>query len=115
MKTKIYNWLLKKVEPKFTPEQKKKINEFKMIFRIHFEGYDQIDIPTEYIPISKFGITDLKFKFDKNNFLTVEIVLLRPGILIGKGGRTINTLSNYLSKHDMKITITESKLWNRLK
>lgn len=114
MKTKIYNWLLKQLAPKYTKKQISRINEFKMFFRAHFEGWDEIDRPSDYILVKQFGITDFLYEF-KDNKLIVTVVLCNPGILIGKAGRTIDSLNNYLGRFDCKVIIKESNLWKRLK
>lgn len=62
---------------------------------------------------SSLEITDavVKNKFD---YVHVCITLQRPGILIGKGGKTIDGLKKYLQeilKKDVVIDIKESKLW----
>ena len=61
------------------------------------------------------GITNLKFRKIKNQ-IEITITLERPGLLIGKGGSTINKLSEFLSNCPrdylpVKINIIESKLW----
>ncbi len=114
MKKYIYNWLLKQLAPKYNKEQIKQINKFKQLFRIYFEGYDQLDTPNNPIPIKTFEITDLLFSF-KGEMLIVTIVLCRPGILIGKGGKTIDELNTFMLNFNMKVEIQESKLWRNLK
>lgn len=118
MKKKLLLWVLKQLNPKYTKKQIELINKFKSTFRIFFEGgyeYDQVyDV---YIPLTQFGITNLDFSFTKDQKLNVKITLVRPGILIGKGGKTIDSLTNYLKDvcNLNELTIEESKLWNRLK
>lgn len=59
------------------------------------------------------GITDIKTKINKKR-ITIIITLERPGLLIGKGGETIDSLQNYLNRilnRDVKFLIKESKLW----
>lgn len=83
--------------------------------RTYFEGviigdpYMQID-PIVDIPILQLGITNVAFKF-KRSEIVLSIWLYRPGLLIGKGGRTIDGLMEYLSdeKRKVKISIHESK------
>ena len=70
------------IKKEYTQEQIKLINRLKVQFKIYFEDWD-------YIHISKFEITDFDFKF-KNNEVIWKIILNRPGILIGKEGRTID-------------------------
>lgn len=82
-------------------------------FRWFFEGYDYMDEPVIDIPIPKFGITNLRFREFKDK-IVFEITLERPGILIGKGGRCINSLTEHLTERMSKkveILIKESKLW----
>jgi len=110
----LFNFAAKKigyVKNEYTQEQIKLINRLKVQFKIYFEGWD-------YIHISKFEITDFDFKF-KNNELIWKIILNRPGFLIGKGGRTIDGLKEYLNSSNenwnIKIDLEESKLWRSLK
>jgi ribosomal protein S3 len=54
---------------------------------------------------------DVKIKRHK---ITVTVTLGRPGLLIGKAGRTIDALKAYLEKiaeREVEIKIKESKLW----
>ena len=56
-------------------------------------------------------ITDVNAK-KKMNKIIVTITLGRPGLLIGKGGKTIDDLNGYLAdrfKKEVKIKIIESK------
>ena len=113
MKTKLIKWLLKLLQLKsFTKDEIKEINCFNSSFHNFFEGgygYEQV---CEYpIPISKFGITDLKYQF-KDNQLIVTIILLRPGIIIGKGGIVIIALKEFMNDQNVKIKLEESKLWH---
>lgn len=102
-----------------TEDQKNKINKFKTCFRIYFEGYDQTDEPINktYIHISRFEITNITYTFTKNDKLNIKMELCHPGILIGKGGKTIESLVKYLSDicDVEKFEIKESDLWKRLK
>lgn len=116
MKTKLIQWLYNYLQPKYTSKQKAHINRFKSVFRCYFEGgygYDAV-VSSESCRIHTFEITDLQFQF-KDDFLTITIVLGRPGILIGKGGKTIDGLNEWLKSDNMKITVKESKLWRFVK
>ena len=116
MRTKIINWLLKLLQPKFTKEQIKRINFTKSILKTYFDGCYEVDPIEKNITTYSLGITNIEFHFEKD-LLILSITLLRPGLLIGKGGRTIDKLSEHLngSKKPVKIHIIESKLWNRIK
>ncbi len=60
-----------------------------------------------------FEISDIKTE-DESNTVIVTITLGRPGVLIGKGGRTIDSLKEHLTKHFQKnteIRIIETTLW----
>ena len=61
--------------------------------------------------------TDVKIFEEKTKF-TLQITTHRPGILIGKGGRTIDALKEYLNKGQfpkpVQIDIKESKMWLKL-
>ncbi|MFW6243354.1 MAG: KH domain-containing protein [bacterium] len=128
MFTKIKNnliaWLLKNLEGEtfYTEEQIKAINKFKSCFRIFFEGcnYDYIEqIYDNYVPIRNFEITNFKFYFEENKMF-VTITLERPGLLIGKGGHTIDSLKNYINDvfkdkfKKVELNIQESKLWSNI-
>lgn len=121
MFTKIHNWFINLFikEKTYTAEQIRAINKFKSCFRIFFEGiyYEYTEpIYENYIRIINFGVTNLDFDFPKNKMI-ITITLERPGILIGKGGRTIDSLKEYLNNifkdkfDEVKIDIKESKLW----
>lgn len=60
-------------------------------------------------------ITDIRILDDKQGYLEFEVTLNWPGLLIGKGGWTIDALieylKEYLSKEQVVIKIKESKLW----
>lgn len=71
--------------------------------------------------LSSLGITNIEVEFgDKSKDIfdyEVTITLERPGLLIGKGGRTINELTKTLSEElegEVKIYIHESSLWKNL-
>jgi len=89
--------------------------KIKTLFKLYFEGCDNSGYDAhEYIPIIKFGVTDLKFtKFPDK--IEMMITLERPGLLIGKAGRTIDGVAAYLTRLlDIKvdIRIRESNIWN---
>lgn len=96
----------------FSKEEGKK-RELKNAFRLYFEGIESMKIePIEPMSVFKLGITDIQFEF-KPEVIEMTITLERPGLLIGKGGRTIDGVTEFLSKKDtpVKIKIIESKLW----
>jgi predicted RNA-binding protein Jag len=108
-------------EKTYTKEQIKAINKFKSCFRIFFEGctYEYIEqIYETHIPIRNFEITNLTFDFPKNDMI-VTIRLENPGILIGKGGGTIDSLKEYITDvfngqfKNVELNIVESKLWRQ--
>jgi len=61
--------------------------------------------------------TDLKVTETKDKFI-VHITTHRPGILIGKGGRTIDSLIEWLNGEGfikpIEIDLKESKMWHNL-
>lgn len=65
--------------------------------------------------IQDFEITHID-AFHNGSNVEVKITSGRPGILIGKGGRTIDSIKEYLSLNGMgvnvNIRILESKLWH---
>ena len=88
------------------------------MFKIFFEGaYECDQIYKTYCSIKNFGITDFVV-FDDVNKITVVITLTSPGILIGRGGETIDSLKKYYNdmlfdefNKPISIDLIESKLW----
>jgi len=69
-------------------EKSKKI---KSLFCTYFDGCYGVD-PAENVPNTfEMGICKLDYKED-----VLIVHLRRPGLLIGKGGRTIDALAKYL-------------------
>ncbi len=66
--------------------------------------------------VDSFGITNISVeKYEKKCVITFE--LNRPGLLIGRAGRTLNELIEYLSdilEMRVEINIKESDLWLNL-
>ena len=61
-----------------------------------------------------FLITDVSIKLGEEKHI-LTITLERPGILIGKGGKDINSLTERLTKelgHPIEIHIIEDKQWH---
>jgi transcription antitermination factor NusA-like protein len=94
-------WILSIVMPGFSQdlEQAKKV---KHLFLSYFDGCYEIDAVENTPNTFAMGVCKLEYK---DNTLTVH--LRRPGLLIGKGGRTINALAKYL---ECKIDIVEVNL-----
>jgi len=101
----------------FFKEKGKKLSSSKeMSYKFHirsfFDGSEYVE-PMVNVSLSSLGITNLSFrKFKKE--IVITITLERPGLLIGKGGSTINRLESYLSTPELpvNIEIIESRLWN---
>jgi len=110
MKQRIIIWLLSLLVPSYTKEQKAMINKFKSIFRLYFEDEFSHDPHS----ILSFGITSLQYEFE-GEILHVTVVLEKPGLLIGVGGKTISNLNSWLKRINTEVHIEESKLWNYLK
>jgi predicted RNA-binding protein Jag len=89
--------------------------KLKQLFRLYFEGCELAGMPAkEHCSVITFGITNLGFKKFKDR-IKMTITLERPGLLIGKAGKTIDGLTAYLTRlsdFPVKIEIKESKLWN---
>ena len=101
---RIQRYFLRKKRKKqlYTPTPQK----VRRYINMHFEN--------EAIQRSLMEITDIKVK-KKKFFLEITITLVRPGLLIGKGGRTIDGLKKYLEKLldvFVEIKVKESKLWH---
>jgi ribosomal protein S3 len=74
--------------------KRKKSDSIKSLFETYFDGcYDvepqELDNPSTF----SMGVCKLDYS-EKDNTLTVH--LRRPGLLIGKAGRTINKLKEWL-------------------
>ena len=74
---------------------KQERNHFKIAFIEYFEGGDWAEL-VEYCNITKFGISLIEFT-KVNNTITVSMFIARPGLLIGKSGRTIDGVTNYIN------------------
>jgi len=85
---------------------------YKYYISCFFDGSEYVE-PMVNVSLSSLGITNLSFRrFKKETVIT--ITLERPGLLIGKGGSTIDKLQEYLSTPELpvRINIIESRLWN---
>ncbi len=77
---------------------------YKSNFLTYFDGVYDIAPKPNVSNSYEMGITKLEFDELKK---TLTVHLRRPGLLIGKGGRIINDVSDYLG---CKINIVETKL-----
>ena len=80
--------------------------KIKSLFITYFDGSYCIDVTPNTSNTYAMGVCKLEYNNDKN-VLTVH--LRRPGLLIGKAGRTIDALKKYL---DCDIKIVEVNLGN---
>ena len=94
----------------FTKKEKERINRTKSLFKSYFDSSYGVDSISS-TPSIKLGITDIQFKFDKE-ILIMEVTLTRPGLLIGRCGKTLKDITKYLSTEDepVDIRIFESKI-----
>ena len=83
----------------------KQAKKVKNMFLIYFDGCYDIEAVENTSNTFAMGVCKLEYK-NKENELTVH--LRRPGLLIGKGGRTIDALAKQL---ECKIGIVEVNLW----
>ena len=63
-----------------------------------------------------YTITSVKV-FKSHEYIIVKITTHKPGLLIGKGGRTIDALTERLTKElemPVKIELTEDQMWHDL-
>jgi DNA repair ATPase RecN len=97
-----------------------KIKKLKGAFRTFFEGVSDLcpHVYETFIHVSTFEITNLDFAFlleDETGKKRIEmtVTLGRPGLLIGRMGKTLQALEKYLSddEYNVKILIKESNLW----
>ena len=97
-----------------------KIKTLKRIFRSALEG-DEYE-PDPIIPYGVFyhlQITDIQINWTVNenssdSSVTIAVTLERPGLLIGKGGRTIDALTQRLEKYTgcpVHIALIDTQIW----
>jgi ribosomal protein S3 len=88
-------------------------SKYKCWLRNFFESteYSTANVP---MSISTLGITHLKFRQMKSGTVEITITLVRPGLIIGKAGKTIDSLTEYLSVGEVPvhINVVESRLWH---
>jgi len=82
--------------------------ELKSLFITYFDGCYGCDAEPNTPNTFTMGVCKLEYN-SKNNKLTVH--LRRPGLLIGKGGQTIDALAKQLG---CKIGIVEVNLYNEV-
>jgi predicted RNA-binding protein Jag len=112
---RLNNFIIKLKRKKLSPITQKRIKSY---FRIFFDGaYESDPVYHMHIDVHMFGITDF-VTYDCGDKITVVITLTRPGILIGRGGETIESLKKFYNdmllnemKKPITIDIIESKLW----
>lgn len=108
---------------KYYREQYAIENSVKSHFRLYFEGsggYEDDDFeikPRVDLPVTKIGITRFDVK-KKGKKVTISIDAERVGLLIGKGGRTIDGLKEFLLKilgnikvEEIKFDLNDSRVW----
>ena len=76
-------------------------NKYKSLFLTYFDGCYNVEPEPDTPSTYQMGVCKLEY-FEQTNTLMVH--LRRPGLLIGKGGRTINKLQEDIG---CKIDITE--------
>ena len=90
------------------------LREIKQTIKCYFEGFDFAPVHEPRIPIMELGIFDIKLLKLRDDLAVVEITLDRSGLLIGKGGATFNSLTNFVSRmigRKVEIRIKENKFW----
>ena len=104
-KVKLPKWLytIFGVMPRFSQESENS-RRIKSLFLTYFDGCYGVDAEPNTANTFAMGVCKIEYK-DNENKLVVH--LRRPGLLIGKGGRTIDALSKRL---DCKIGIVEVNL-----
>lgn len=85
------------------PKDTRLAKQAKLMFMLYFDGGYDIE-PNTNITTYQLGVTKLEY-IDKTNTLVVS--LRRPGLLIGKAGKNIDELQEYLC---CKISIIEVNL-----
>lgn len=92
------------MEKEFQTKESEDSRRIKSLFMTYFDGCYEIEPQPNVSNTFRMGVCKLEYK-DKENELVVY--LRRPGLLIGKGGGTIDALAKYL---DCKISIVEINL-----
>ena len=102
----------------FQNKRKERIKRvFKSKIRYFFEGEGTFpQICSSNVSILSIGFTNLEFKIKLKEVveITITATVEKPGLLIGKGGKTIDELETFLSNNGktlVKVLIKESKLW----
>lgn len=105
---KTWKQIKKKIKDIWYPfERNAKINS------IFYHFPDFFDDIQWYSIIDKYNITDVTSRTIKN-VLEIKVTTIRPGLLIGKGGRTFDELEDYLNRNfkpNVKLIIEECTLW----
>ena len=91
-------WILSIVMPRFSPECENS-KRLKSLFLTYFDGCYGVDAEPNRPSTFAMGICKLEYKENE-----LKVYLRRPGLLIGKGGCTIDALSKQL---DCKIGLVE--------
>ena len=97
-KTKTGQCTIPSVIPRSSSETKNS-KRLKSLFQIYFDGCYGIDPEPNTRNTFEMGVCKLEYKENE-----LKVYLRRPGLLIGKGGCTIDALSKQL---DCKIGIVE--------
>jgi len=104
-KVRLSKWLytIFGVVPRFSQESENS-RRAKSLFLTYFDGCYGVDPEPNTSGTSAMGVCKLEYKDEQNELI---VHLRRPGLLIGKGGRTIDALAKQL---DCKIGIVEVNL-----
>jgi hypothetical protein len=104
-KIKLPKWLctIFGVMPRFSQESENS-RRTKSLFLTYFDGCYGVDAEPDTSGTFAMGVCKLEYKDEQNELI---VHLRRPGLLIGKGGRTIDALAKQL---DCKIGIVEVNL-----
>lgn len=99
---------------------KKREGEYGRRIKAYFRAYFNTDPfnhhgrKAEYAtPLHKLGITGMDVKLNKNK-LILTVTLEHPGVLIGPGARTINSVTEYIQarlEKSFTIKVKESNIW----
>jgi len=98
--SRIYQWILSIVISRYLSKNNES-QRIKSLFLNYFDGFY-----ARQNTANTFAMGVCKLEYE-NKKLTVH--LRRPGLLIGKGGQTIDALAEYL---ECKIVIVEVNLYN---
>ena len=94
-------------------EFKRDLDTVKEVY-FYFTSVDETGYGIDTRRLNSLNIHDVLTR-EENGVIEVKFILERPGILIGRAGRDLDKLEEYLSERlegKVKVLIEEFNLWN---